>query len=133
MLQNSQISGLSTTYFFGSHTLPGINHNGKCIPSFRYCKTFNDLFFQLSQLQVNLLSLLTKHLIPSCFYQCWVQCSSSQQLLLFFLPTPAQIENVGKKMFCFQCNFEKFKFIFEKIRQIFSIKNLKTKTGCVGI
>jgi hypothetical protein len=37
------------------------------------------------------------------------------------------------KMFCFQCNFDKFKFIFEKIRQIFSLKNLKTKTGCVGI
>jgi hypothetical protein len=33
MLQNSQISEFSTTDFFGSHTLPGINHHGKWIPN----------------------------------------------------------------------------------------------------
>jgi hypothetical protein len=135
MLQNSQISEFSTTDFFGSRTLPGmIIESGFLTTSLRYCKTFNDLFFQLSQLQVNLLCLLAKHLIPSCFYQCcWVQCSSFQQLLLFFTP-PKQVKMLGiffSVSSVILTNSKKKKF--ENIRQIFSIKILKTKTGYVGI
>jgi hypothetical protein len=62
-----------------------------------------------------------------------LQCSSFQQLLLFFLP-PKKSENVGgKKGSVSSVILTNSNLFYEKILQIFSTKNLKTKTGCVGI